>query len=77
MLACQVILEPINYNGGATLPQPGYLEALKEQCKAAGVLIAIGGRVIIASLYIPLVILHTKQQSLGQRENDVSTLPHD
>ena len=46
MLAWQVILEPINYNGGATLPQPGYLEALKEQCEAAGVLIAIGDGVI-------------------------------
>ena len=34
-----VILEPINYNGGATLPEPGFLEALKEECHRAGSLL--------------------------------------
>ena len=34
-----VILEPINYNGGATLPDPGFLETLKRQCEAVGVLL--------------------------------------
>jgi glutamate-1-semialdehyde 2,1-aminomutase len=34
-----VILEPVFHNGGAILPEPGFLEALREACTAAGTLL--------------------------------------
>jgi glutamate-1-semialdehyde 2,1-aminomutase len=34
-----VILEPVFHNAGAVLPEPGFLEALREACTAAGTLL--------------------------------------
>ncbi|MCC7492181.1 MAG: aminotransferase class III-fold pyridoxal phosphate-dependent enzyme [Fimbriimonadaceae bacterium] len=37
--ACCLILEPVNFNSGGLLPQPGYLARLRELCTASGVLL--------------------------------------
>ena len=34
-----VILEPVFHNAGAVVPEPGFLEALREACTAAGTLL--------------------------------------
>lgn len=34
-----VILEPVNYNSGCVLPEPGYLQALRELCDEHGMLL--------------------------------------
>jgi len=34
-----VILEPVFHNAGAVLPEPGFLEAIREACSAAGVVL--------------------------------------
>ena len=31
-----VILEPVFHNAGVVLPEPGFLETLREACTAAG-----------------------------------------
>lgn len=37
--AAMVILEPINYNSGGIMPQPGYLEAVRKLTKDAGIVL--------------------------------------
>ena len=37
--AAMVILEPVNYNSGCILPQPGYLETLRQLTREAGVVL--------------------------------------
>jgi glutamate-1-semialdehyde 2,1-aminomutase len=37
--AAMVILEPVNYNSGGILPQPGYLAAVRQLTQAAGVVL--------------------------------------
>ncbi len=37
--ACCLILEPVNFNSGGLLPEPGYLAGLRELCDRAGVLL--------------------------------------
>lgn len=37
--ACAVILEPVNYNSGGIQPAPGYLAAVRELTKKAGILL--------------------------------------
>lgn len=36
---CAMILEPVNFNSGGLLPEPGYLRGLRELCDASGVLL--------------------------------------
>lgn len=38
--AAMVILEPINYNSGGIQPDPGYLQAVREMTRDAGILLA-------------------------------------
>ncbi|NUQ00197.1 MAG: aminotransferase class III-fold pyridoxal phosphate-dependent enzyme [Armatimonadetes bacterium] len=37
--SCCLILEPVNFNSGGLLPEPGYLQGLRELCDASGVLL--------------------------------------
>ena len=37
--AAMVILEPVNYNSGGIMPQPGYLEAVRKLTRAAGIVL--------------------------------------
>ena len=37
--AAMVILEPVNYNSGGIMPQPGYLEAVRKLTKDAGIVL--------------------------------------
>jgi len=36
---CALILEPVNFNSGGLLPEPGYLAGLRKLCDASGVLL--------------------------------------
>lgn len=37
--AAMVLLEPVNYNSGGIMPQPGYLEAVRKITRAAGIVL--------------------------------------
>jgi hypothetical protein len=43
-----VIVEPINYNSGAILPKPGYLEAMRALTRQLGIVLSSPGRPALA-----------------------------